>query len=635
LATMGERLWRQSPVEYDALLVQHLDLLLAAGKKNQGDDDWQNHAMAFVTLVVMEPNDETTTSVVLESSASSSPLVDPLLLRQRACLAVPVLEWRRPGSFASSTILYRARDFLHAQYLAARAAAAKSMTARPKTDANLQTMRSAVNAIAAWLVFRGEEEDRGVHGTDGPISLSPACAYADECGVAYLELLAAWNGLHRPPWSHTGSAEARIIIQRARQSAHAAADPIDATLLLQLSEADAEGGAVLDIGGGARLETARRLYERTRQEAVVSATVTTTDQQQQSGRPMLMKLVQARCLLGQALLNETHEDRWSDATAMIQESITCLGSINVGFNDGVEVVETALHLWTRPNMLTSSIVFWTCQARQIHARILLRRGQAVEAQAVLENAVKDSPNDASASLGLGSFRLYKALFVDAADGDDATNAGSTGELKAAQVQLLKAAKLDSSQADPFALLGYWYEYMGDVKRAAGCYSKALLLHPAQPVAGRGLIRLAPSSVLQSTFDSAVRTASTSSTNGWAWRAIGEHKAMVDGEDELAVVALLKALRCQDIVREKSDLQAPFYKDPKVLKSRATLPEQAATLWALAQCYRRLGRFTASIRTFNVAIEIGGEVLSSDLLRDCAQGTFCFCEHRLAHLYIMN
>ena len=103
--------------------------------------------------------------------------------------------------------------------------------------------------------------------------------------------------------------------------------------------------------------------------------------------------------------------------------------------------------------------------------------------------------------------------------------------------------------------------------------------------------------------------------------------MVDGEDELAVVALLKALRCQDIVREKSDLQSPFYKNPKMLKE-ATLPDQAATLWALAQCYRRLGRFTASIRTFNSAIEIGGDVLPSELLRDCAQGEFVWSQQKM-------
>jgi len=47
--------------------------------------------------------------------------------------------------------------------------------------------------------------------------------------------------------------------------------------------------------------------------------------------------------------------------------------------------------------------------------------------------------------------------------------------KKAQQQLLRAAKLDSTQANPFSLLGIWYEIHDDVKRAIGCFSKALAL----------------------------------------------------------------------------------------------------------------------------------------------------------------
>jgi|Transcript_12017 hypothetical protein len=63
---------------------------------------------------------------------------------------------------------------------------------------------------------------------------------------------------------------------------------------------------------------------------------------------------------------------------------------------------------------------------------------------------------------------------------------SPEEQKLAQTQMLKSAKIDSGKP---ALLGVWYEVQNDLKRAVGCYSKCLLLDPANPVAGRGILRL--------------------------------------------------------------------------------------------------------------------------------------------------
>jgi hypothetical protein len=115
------------------------------------------------------------------------------------------------------------------------------------------------------------------------------------------------------------------------QNNDAAADSIGATVLLRLAKADAEGGLALDIGGGGRLETARRLDERSTQHEVVGAATATTDAQQ-SVHPMLMQLVRTRRLLGLALLDETHEDLWSDVMAMLQECIVGLDCINVQEN---------------------------------------------------------------------------------------------------------------------------------------------------------------------------------------------------------------------------------------------------------------------------------------------------------------
>jgi tetratricopeptide (TPR) repeat protein len=189
--------------------------------------------------------------------------------------------------------------------------------------------------------------------------------------------------------------------------------------------------------------------------------------------------------------------------------------------------------------------------------------------------------------------------------------------KAAQVQLLRAAKMDADAADPFALLGYWYEYKQDLKRAVGCYSKALLLDPSNPVAGRGILRLVPRDSLQRVLDNAI--ASASAVVGWAWRAVGLQKAFIEAHDELAVVSLLKALRCSDIERPGSESLAVFYSSP----SHPILPgreELASVLADLASCYRRLGRFTAAIRCFHSSISESGVNVPSSVLCSCAQGT---------------
>ena len=80
------------------------------------------------------------------------------------------------------------------------------------------------------------------------------------------------------------------------------------------------------------------------------------------------------------------------------------------------------------------------------------------------------------SFALGSFRLRLIM--------DSLQSPSVTAIKEAQTQLLKAAKLNSNKPSPFALLGLWYEEEGDTIRSVGCFTKALLLDPAHPVAGR-------------------------------------------------------------------------------------------------------------------------------------------------------
>jgi hypothetical protein len=115
------------------------------------------------------------------------------------------------------------------------------------------------------------------------------------------------------------------------------------------------------------------------------------------------------------------------------------------------------------------------------------------------------------------------------------------------------------------------------------------------------------------IDAAINT--NSPLNGWAWRAVGLHKVMVDGQDDMAVVALLKALRCRDIEVPRNESLGIFYQ----LSGGSVVSERSGALAELAMSYRRLGRFTAAIRAFHASIEAAGEMIASSVLCSCAQG----------------
>jgi tetratricopeptide (TPR) repeat protein len=264
-----------------------------------------------------------------------------------------------------------------------------------------------------------------------------------------------------------------------------------------------------------------------------------------------------------------------------------------------------IYIWTSSSTLSTCIRNHLSVSRQLVADSLLRAGRPEQAQSFLEAAVRDSPMDAEAAFALGAFRLRMALL---------SKVKSPDAIKAAQIQLLKAAKLDAGKANPFALLGVWFEEQGDLKRALGCYSKALGGDPPNPVAGRGILRLQSFDESKAFIDAAINT--NSPLNGWAWRAVGSHKVMVDGQDDLAVVALLKALRCRDIEVPRNEALGIFYQ----LSGGSVISERAGALAELAMCYRRLGRFTAAIRAFHAAIEAAGESIASSVLCSCAQGT---------------
>jgi len=167
----------------------------------------------------------------------------------------------------------------------------------------------------------------------------------------------------------------------------------------------------------------------------------------------------------------------------------------------------------------------------------------------------------------------------------------------ARTLLLKAAKMDTTRSGPFALLGVWYESQNDEARAKGCYQKALAIDPSHPVAGRGLKRILSLDELQPFCERA--TKQNSPVNGWAWRCLGQKRSWVDGEDSSAVICFQQALRCRDIQGQGSDSHEMFYLDPKNT-SIVPVRESGETWGELANCYRRLGKYSAATRAYEEA-----------------------------------
>jgi tetratricopeptide (TPR) repeat protein len=423
-------------------------------------------------------------------------------------------------------------------------------------------------------------------------------------GSVFLGFLASWNGLRtQNPWLFCRLSEARSMCGAAQREWEVARGSkcrssnivtVLESVYLKLGKADTEGPG---FTGGMTGE-ALSLYK-----AVIEISDTADLSQ-------LMRLVlQSHCkisisklIVRDGAIDDTH-------TVETAESWTrgCVQQLS-----SVDTQNASLHLWRTPGAAQKTVQQMVSSSSQLVASVLVQMGRSAEAEQYLEDAVREAPLDASASFALGAYRLQRIYAAT-------HESRSPDQLKAAQIQLLKAAKLDSTRADPFALLGYWYEDAGDAKRAIGCYSKALLLDPYNPVAGRGLSRLVRMDEMTKVLDNAIN--GISSQAGWAWRIIGLHKASEQGEDELAVVALLKALRCSDIDRHETDQLCSFYAAPKD-SIRNTSSEKLEVVTELAHCYRRIGRYTASVRTYYTALEIAGETASYTLLCACATGELC-------------
>jgi tetratricopeptide (TPR) repeat protein len=466
-----------------------------------------------------------------------------------------------------------------------------------KMDGESDHQRSvAIQQIADVAVGRNyqrvpeEEEDR----------------FAGEFGYPFMEFLVCWSGLHRRPWTYCTQTEARSLLSKARscliyaQMTHGrTSNPLDEVMIL-LGEADCEG-AYFD---GGLTHVSHKNYN---QVLEMIANAAEPGDARIKSNAILDDLLIGHCYNSLAKLDVRNHGTKRAITDERLDDYAQRGLDSLEQAMGSITTENSVYHWKSNSFANNAIRFQLSCARQLVADSLLKIGDVAGAQGFLEKAVHDSPLDADSAFALGGFRLYLMFFGD----------NNSLELeRAAQVQLLKAAKLDSNNADPFALLGYWYEYKGDMKRAIGCYSKAILLDPSQPVAGRGLLRLATQESLMTFLENAV--GSSSALNGWAWRALGWQKAYLNGDDDLAAISFLKALRCRDICQSDADSSLGFFFASPSSARAPSKSEYSGTLSELASCYWRLGRYTAALRTFLSAIDAGREDDTQVLFSSCGR-----------------
>ena len=429
-------------------------------------------------------------------------------------------------------------------------------------------------------------------------------AYETHYGTPFILFLVSWSGLQISPWPFCSVSQARSIMRYTRETLRQT--PLQfgrrtsafEEILLSIGEADIEGG---QLNGGFAVK-AKTLYIDIldKIQSMNSSAVSHKDS---------LLLLKSHCQSSLSRLLLQGENTVEGAKTMINMNSTFYRKAEIMSKNSLELLMNlngssgCFYCWTHDTFFHASTQYHICLARQLVAESLLRLDKASEAHDILREAVSDSPTDFDANLALGAFYLRMTFH-----GREAGVDGSEYRKKA-QKQLLMSAKLDSSKADPFALLGYWYEFQNDHKRAYGCYAKSLSIDPSHPVSGRGVLRLKALNDVIRVCDVAISQNTVQS--GWGWRALGKSKAFDEGDDESAVLYFQQALRCRDIENVDNETYGIFYDLPNDLHSKSN--ECASTWSSLAGCYRRLGKFTASLRAYQSSFDVG----SCDVESKCA------------------
>jgi len=384
-------------------------------------------------------------------------------------------------------------------------------------------------------------------------------------GIPFLMCLVCWSGLYNNPWPFCNVSTARAIIQAARESLQTCekewgrkTSPIE-KMIINLAEADAECGFL----SGGFTKRSQTLYQQ------ILSEIQGIEEKDTS------ILLRSHCLSGMTKLclsqaTSNSEISQQSLIKATEDALACVESLT-SLEKSLDA-PSLLNICMISGDFKESIEFLLCQLRTLIAESMIRSSKFVDAEIFLKQAVTESPDNFYAAFALGAFWFRMSLH-------DRKNASSDDVYRNSQIQLLKSLKIDCTKPDPFAVLGLWYEMKNDIKRAIGCYSKALLIDPSHPIAGRGILRLGNAVESTEICLRAIRV--SSNTNGWAWKALADYKAFSDGSDEEAIWYYQQALRCRDIEGKENHFLSVFFTPSFELKHSQ---EYTDTWAALASRY---------------------------------------------------
>ncbi|KAL7443850.1 hypothetical protein ACHAXM_009001 [Skeletonema potamos] len=401
-------------------------------------------------------------------------------------------------------------------------------------------------------------------------------------GTPYINFLSVWSGVYMSPWPFCNVGQARTVLKQARDALRLASrywgrrsSKLE-EVLLDIGEADLENGLI-----GGNIDTSGQLYRR------ALAELEERDGDDVSMNDSVRGKLKVQCLVGLAQQCLTSGDS-EVAETHARSALDLLLSSDTTLHQGDIPTLLCSYSWSAPVLNQLSHSHQLCSSRQLVAEACIQSSRFDDAHSFLTDAVKEVPGNFEAAFSLASFHLRMQCLRNNFDENETRKS------------LLRAAKMDTSKASPFALLGIWYESKHDAKRAEGCYQKALSLDASHPVAGRGLRRLLELKDLVPYCKRAIEQ--TSPVHGWAWQALGQHKAANEGDYSTAVICFQQALRCRDVHNPASDMQGSFY---SYTQTSAEVPSEASMTWVeLASCYRRMGKYSAALRAYEEAASTG-------------------------------
>eukprot|EP00985_Skeletonema_marinoi_P013908 scaffold6999_cov194-Skeletonema_marinoi.AAC.2 len=401
-------------------------------------------------------------------------------------------------------------------------------------------------------------------------------------GTPYLHFLSVWSGMYLSPWPFCNVGQARTILKQARDALRLSTKywgrrPSNLEqVLLDIGEADLENGLL-----GGNTCASDQLYHHALKN------LEGKDGGDTSVNDFARGSLRVQCLIGLAKQSLSSGDS-KVAETQARSALDLLLSSDPTLNQGDVPTLLCSYTWCAPALNQLSYSHQLCSSRQLVAEACIQSSRFDDARSFLTDAVKEVPGNFDAAFSLASFHLRMQCL------------GKESDENETRKSLLRAAKMDTSKASPFALLGIWYESKSDAKRAEGCYQKALSLDASHPVAGRGLQRLIELKDLVPHCKKAIEQ--NSPVNGWAWQALGQSKAVNEGDDSTAVICFQQALRCRDIQNPSSDMLGAFY---RYTEMTANVYSEASMTWVeLATCYRRMGKYSAALRAYEEAASTG-------------------------------